>query len=389
MSKSSFKSIAFLLSSLAVVLTICESANAQLRVTPSNSIPQGQESEFLQFQRRNNGNMREMRIMPDCSVGYGLGCNKTGTAVEKIINRSSGANYQDMLMRAAGGEDNYRKFATFYDNNPKLGNIPYASFWRNDDLRIIDSYENVLGNPVSRDRLPGLRSVTNNFAWSPSSRASEISPRDGLLNLKYAYGRVLFEEIAQIPNWQEQLNALDLPPDITQFYGENISQGLRYLRAGNEKSLEQSVLTLLSFPHSPGITRDGWFGRTPVDLPEIAGLPALPGDTLLGGIPLLGGGEFVAGLPGFTPGAVLLPTAAPSLLPYLAFLPLLLLLFNGGGEPVVVAEVPPDPIPDPDPDPETPPVQTIPEPSALNALLLLTVALGMLNYKNRFMATKS
>jgi hypothetical protein len=115
--KSNFKSIAILLSSLAVVLTICESATAQLRVNERDSIPRGQESEFLEFQRQNNQNLRQIRIMPDCSFGEGLGCNKTGTVVEQIINQSRGTNYQDILMRAAGGEDNYRKFAAFYDNN--------------------------------------------------------------------------------------------------------------------------------------------------------------------------------------------------------------------------------------------------------------------------------
>ncbi|HYW19238.1 MAG TPA: hypothetical protein VE956_07955 [Nodularia sp. (in: cyanobacteria)] len=416
MSKSIFKSIAILSSCLALVLTICESATAQLRVGPS--IPKGQESEFLQFQRQNNQNIRQMRIMPDCSVGSGLGCNKTGTVVERIISQSNGTNYQDMLMRAAGGQDNYNKFAAFYDNNPRLQNIPYASFWKNEDRSILDGSRYVLGEPVSRNPLSGLKSVTNNFAWSPSSRAREISPRDGLLNLKYAYGRVLFEEAAKIPNLEQQIRSLDLPPEMTKFYVDNISEGIRNLKSGNESALRQSVLRVLSFPHSPGVTNDGWFGRTPVNLPasEVGVAPLLP-DTFVGAIPPIGGGDIVTSFVPPTIGEVLAPATVIPWLPYTALVPLLWLLFNAGGDggnkvsaqapPVIVVPpgtppvtvvppgtppvtvVPPGTPPVIVVPPGTPPVTKVPEPTALNALLLLTLALGMLNYKERLVQTKS
>ncbi|MDB9375842.1 hypothetical protein [Nodularia sphaerocarpa] len=430
------------------MLTICESATAQLRVNENRSIPKGQESEFLNFQRQNNQNMRQMRIMPDCSVGSGLGCNKTGTVVERIINQSNGTNYQDMLMRAAGGQDNYNKFAAFYGNNPQIPNIPYASFWKNEDPSILDGSRYVLGEPVSRNPLSGLKSVTNNFAWSPSSRAREISPRDGLLNLKYAYGRVLFEEAAKIPNLEQQIKSLNLPPEMTKFYVDNISQGIRNLKTGNESGLRQSVLRVLSFPHSPGVTNDGWFNRTLINLPasEVGVAPLLP-DTFVGLIPPIGGSEIVTGFIPPTFGEVLAPATAIPWLPYTALVPLLWLLFNAGGgggdevsaqappllvvspeiPPVIevppgtppVIEVPPEtpPVTEVPPEtppvtvvppetppveevppgtppvivvpPETPPVTKVPEPSALNALLLLTVALGMLNYKQRLVHTKS
>nr|WP_265338648.1 hypothetical protein [Nodularia sp. LEGE 04288] len=429
---------------MAVVLAICESATAQLRVNESRSIPKGQESEFLQFQRQNNQNMRQMRIMPDCSVGSGLGCNKTGTVVERIISQSNGTNYQDMLIRAAGGQDNYNKFAAFYDNNPQLPNIPYASFWRNEDPTILDGSRYVLGEPASRSPLSGLKSVTNNFAWSQSSRAREISPRDGLLNLKYAYGRVLFEEAAKVPNLEQQIRSLDLPPQMTKFYVDNISQGIRYLNSGNEAGLRQSVLRVLSFPYSPGVTNDGWFGRTPINLPTSeVGFAPLSGDTFVGAIPPIGGGEIVTGFVPPTFGEVLAPATVIPWLPYTALLPLLWLLFNAGGDgdnqppvivevppetppvigvvpeippvtvppetPPVIVEVPPEtppvigvvpeipPVtvpPETPPEiievpPETPPVTKVPEPSALSALLLLTMALGMLDYKQRLVQTKS
>jgi hypothetical protein len=382
MLKSNFKSIAFLFSTLAVVLTMCESATAQLRINERDSIPRGQESEFLEFQRQNNQNLRQIRIMPDCSFGEGLGCNKTGTVVEQIINQSRGTNYQDILMRAAGGEDNYRKFAAFYDNNPQLPKVPYASFWRNDDPTIMDRAENVLGETISRSPLPGLGSITNNFVWSPS-RGREISPRDGLLDLKYAYGRVLFEEVAKIPDLKQQINSLDLPPDIRKFYLDNISQGLRNLKSGNESGLKQSVLTLLSRPYTPGNPNDGWYGRQLVDVPEtIASLEPPAGSTFFTGLPLVGGEEIITGFipPGLT--ETFIPSVTSPLWPY-ALIPLALLLLtfgdNGSSQAVEPPIIPPEP----------PTTQTVPEPSALTALLLFSLGMGILNYKQRFMQTKS
>ncbi|MEA5580668.1 hypothetical protein VB620_04845 [Nodularia harveyana UHCC-0300] len=385
MLKSNFKSFAVLFSSVAVVLTICESATAQLRINQSNSIPQGQESEFLEFQRQNDNNLRQMRIMPSCTLGEGLGCNKTGTVVEKIINQSNGTNYQDILLKAVGGEDNYRKFAAFYGNNPQLPNIPYASFWRNEDPSIVDGYRYVLGENVSRNPVSGLRTVTNNFAWSPSSRRREISPRDGLLDLKYAYGRVLFEEAAKVPNLQEQIRSLDLPPDVTKFYVDNISQGLRYLNSGNESGLRQSILRVLSFPYTPGDLNDGWFGRQLVSIPEpIEGVQPLSGSSFLSALPPVGGGDMITG---FVPpifGETFVPAVTSPWWPYamIPLLPLLLLAFGGDNSSQAVE--PPIIVP---PDGEVT-TEKVPEPSSLTALLMLTLGMGLLNYKQRLCQTK-
>ncbi|MBW4554615.1 MAG: hypothetical protein KME59_01500 [Trichormus sp. ATA11-4-KO1] len=416
MFKSTFKSIAILFSSFAVVLTICESATAQLRVNERYSIPQGQEPEFLEFQRQHNDNIRQIRVMPDCTVGVGLGCNKTATVVEEIINQSNGTNYYQMLMRAAGGQDNYRNFAAFYDNNPQLPKIPYASFWRNEDPSIVDGYRYVLGQSVSRTPVPGLEAVTNNFAWSPSSRGREISLRDGLVNLKLSYGRVLLEEISAIPNFEQQVDSLDLPPDMTQFYLSNISRGLRALNTGDERALRESVLKLLSYPYSPGTPNDGWYGRRLVTVPDTltpSGVQPPGGDTFLSENPVLGGEETIIALdtPFFE--EVLLPSGGSSWLPYAAFMPLLFLLFSLGGDndssqPAnvveVIPETPSNVIPDNNgsssnefpegtgnptiPPPPTEVGKQVPEPSALKALLLLTLVLGILNYKHRFVPTK-
>ncbi len=410
MLKSTFKSITIIFSSLAVVLTVCESATAQLRINQSNSIPRGQESELLEFQRQNNQQMRQMRVMPSCLLGSGLGCNKTGTVVEKMINQFNGTNYQDMLMRAAGGEDNYRKFAAFYENNPRLKNVPYASFWRNDDASILDGHQYALGNSVSRNPLSGLKAVTNNFAWSPLSRGTEISPRDGLLNLKYSYGRVLFEEVAKIPDLEQQVRSLDLSTEMTQFYVNNISQGLRALNTGDERGLKDSVLKLLSLPYRPGgYSNDGWYNRKLANIPdtliEESG-KSLPGDSFESENPVLGGEDMSIALNDPTFEEYLLPSGG-SFLPYAGIALLLLLMFMGGNggssQPASFVEVPSDVIPSDvtpgDNDsaneleltgdidvlaPQQPQVKTVAEPSTLSALLVLMLTVYILNYKQRF-----
>ncbi|WP_414590361.1 hypothetical protein [Anabaena sp. CCY 9614] len=400
MLKSTFKNIAIFFSSLVVVLTIGESATAQLRVNQRDSIPKGQESQYLEYQRQNNQNLRQMRVMPDCSLGDGLGCNKTGTVVEQIINQSHGANYYDLLMRATGGQDNYRNFAAFYNNNPRLPTIPYASFWRNEDPSILDGHRYVLGQSVSRNPVTGLADVTRNFAWSPLSRGREISPRDGLLDLKYSYGRVLLEEVAKIPNLEQQVTSLDLPPDMTEFYLSNISQGLRALNIGDERGLRQSVLRLLSFPYSPGVRDDGWYGRKIVDVPltDQPELPTLPGTAIVSENPLPVGEEMTVALDVPFLNEVVLPSGGNygwlyGLIPLMA----LFLLLEGdssSSQPPTPVEAIPDTLPpliavdnggeSPTSNTFVPPqVREVPEPSALKALLLLTIVLGTLNYKQR------
>lgn len=376
-----------------------ESATAQLRLNQRDSIPQGQESQYLEYQRQNNQNLRQMRVMPDCSLGDGLGCNKTGTVVEQIINESHGANYYDLLMRATGGQDNYRNFAAFYNHNPRLSTMPYASFWRNEDPSILDGYRYVLGQSVSRNPVNGLADVTRNFAWSPLSRGREISLRDGLLDLKYSYGRVLLEEVAKIPNLEQQVTSLDLPPDMTQFYLSNISQGLRALNTGDERGLRQSVLRLLSFPYSPGVKDDGWYGRKLVDTPVTTSpeIPSLPGTALISETPGLGGEEMTVALGDPFIGEVVIPRGGAPWWTYIGIALLLWFILRGNdsaSQPPTPVEAIPDTLPpliavdnggeSPTSNTFVPPqVREVPEPSALKALLLLTVVLGTLNYKQR------
>lgn len=175
-------------------------------------------------------------------------------------------SYSNLLLRAAGGEENFRNFATFYGNNPRLTEVPYSSFWQNDDRNIMDGYQYLLGQSFSRDSVAGLGTVTRNFYWAPlSGDNNSLNLRSGLLNFKYSYGRLLLEEAAKIPNIREQIQSLGLPKDVTQFYLSHLSRGLQALNGGNENQLKDSILRLLSAPYSPD---GGDYGRPIASIPN-------------------------------------------------------------------------------------------------------------------------
>ncbi|MEA5503288.1 hypothetical protein VB735_09245 [Halotia wernerae UHCC 0503] len=425
--KSTVQSITILFSSFAVALSVGQSATAQpvgLDVGGRYRIPPGQEPEYLRYQLEHNNDLRQMRVIPGCSVGFGLSCNKTGTVLEKIISSNGGPSYQEMLMRAAGGPQNYSNFATFYGNDPNLDQIPYASFWQEPSPSIVDRYQYVLGQSVSRNPVQGLGTVTKNFAWAPLSRGgSSISGRDGLLDLKYSYGRVLLNEVAKVPNLKQQINSLDLPPDMTKYYFNTISSGLQALNAGNEQGLQNSILKIFSFPYSPPSIVGGEFGRVPINLPEqsaLEGIP-LPGEALSIN-PVFSEGVDIVAAPDTSLAFqdFLQPAGGSSfpVLPVLGGIGLLALLLSLGGgdngdssssQPITPGgDIPPGvivPPPSPSPPecdltpggngqvvgvpcdnnvpPPPPEVKKVMEPSALKAIVLLTLMMCILSRKQR------
>ena len=278
------------LSSVAVVLTTCQSAFAQLNIG-RYGIQQGLEYEYLQYQI-NNQNLSQMRVIPGCDVGFGLTCNKTGSVIQRLLDLNDGTSYQNLLIQAAGGEKNFQNFASFYGNNPNLSEVPYASFWRNQSPEIMDGSQYLLGQPVSRNPVQGLGLVTKQFYWSPYSGANNsVSLRNGLLDLKLSYGRLLFEEASKIPNIKEQIQSLGLSPEMTNFYFNKISRGLDALSSGNPNQLQQRILEVLSFPYSEN---GGELGRPnnaiPEEFSQLLG-EDVPGDILLSDNPIALDGE--------------------------------------------------------------------------------------------------
>ena len=409
-----FTTIAF--SSVAVVLTTSQSAFAQLNIG-RYGIQQGLESEYLQYQI-NNQNLSQMRVIPGCNVGFGLTCNKTGSVIQRLVELNGGTSYQNLLIRAAGGEKNFQNFASFYGNNPNLSAVPYASFWRNQSPAIMDSSQYLLGQPVGRNPVEGLGLVTKQFYWSPDSGVNNsVSLRNGLLDLKFSYGRLLFEEASKISNIKEQIQSLGLSPEMTNFYLDKISTGLNALSSGDQNQLQQRIFEVLSFPYSED---GGELGRPnnaiPQELNQLLG-EDVPGDILLSDNPLALEGEAM-GLDTFPDamGDVLVQDSSDSfpLWPIIGVggLALILLLLLNGDSSSAQASVSSGNTPTPlsltskgecdltpsgngsahtqiievpcNVTPKTPTeVKKVVEPSMIKALVLLIVLLCIVRYKHR------
>ncbi|MEH1967358.1 hypothetical protein [Nostoc sp.] len=415
-----FATIAF--SSVAVVLTTCQSAFAQLNIG-RYGIQQGLEYEYLQYQI-NNQNLSQMRVIPACNVGFGLSCNKTGTVIQRLLELNGGTSYQNLLIRAAGGEKNFQNFASFYGNNPNLSGVPFASFWRKESPAIMDSSQYVLGQGFGRNPVEGLGLVTKQFYWAPYSGVNDsVSLRNGLLDLKLSYGRLLFEEASKISNIKEQIESLGLSPEMTNFYLDKISTGLDALSSGNQNQLQQRIFEVLSFPYSED---GGELGRPnnaiPQELNQLLG-EDVPGDILLSDNPIPLEGETIGfdAFPGSV-GDVLVQDSSDSfpLWPIMAVggLGLLLLLLLDGDSSSAQASVSSGSTPTPTPTPTPlsltskgecdltpsgnapdhtqiieipcnvtpkPPteVKRVVEPSMLKALVLLIVLLCIVRYKQR------
>jgi hypothetical protein len=415
--KSCIKSITLAFTYIAAVLTPYQFASAQLNIGRYGVQP-GLEYNYLQYQLSGR-DLTRIRTIPVCTVGFGVGCNKPGSVIQQLLESNKGLTYNDLILRAAGGEENLRNFASFYGNNPNIPLVPHSSFWENDNPFIMDGYRYTLGNTVSRSPVQGLGNVTRNFYWSPEGVGSSISPRDGLLNLKYSYGRLLLQEASQIPNLQQQIQALNLEPEATRFYQRNISQGIRALRSGNETQLKQNILEILSALRSP---YGGEFGRPNIGFPEeftaLTG-QGLPADDITVVTQQLFGEEVVdLGLPpDITAQEVLIPEAVGAGFPYwtLAAIPLIALPFIiGGGDdddgddveespppetppqppetPPQPPEIPPQPPEIPPQPPETPPqppVERIPEPSMLTPLLMLALIMYFIPRRHQRQQIKS
>ncbi|QSJ19070.1 hypothetical protein JYQ62_10210 [Nostoc sp. UHCC 0702] len=415
--KSTFKSAAILFSSFAVLLSVCQSAIAKpvgLNLGGEYGIPPGQEQELLQYQLEHD-NLGQLRVIPGCTTGFGLSCNKTGTVLEQIIKSNGGPSYEQMLIQAAGGRDNLQDFSAYYGNNFNVYQTPYISFWREQKTSssILDSSQYVLGRSVSRTPIEGLGNVTKKFSWAPLTRGdNSLDPRSGLLDLKYSYGRVLLNEFAKISNPQQQIRSLNLPPDMTQYYLSTVSGGLRALKIGDEQGLQDNILKIFSFPYTTVTTTD--YGRVPIGGEEQLALQPIPlaGDALSVEPILSEGIDIIA-----TPEASLaleeiLPGAEVNSFPWwsLALLLIPLAFLGGGGgddssSPTTpIPNIPPDNVPPT--IPTTPPSDCIPtsthnvqvgechspvtvvEPSTLKAILLLTLMVCIVSRKQRSIQTK-
>ncbi|WP_243147492.1 hypothetical protein [Scytonema sp. UIC 10036] len=363
MKKSTVKSIAFAVSSLAAVVTAPQEASAELNVGPYG-IQNGLEGNYLHYQLSGQ-DLRKMQGIASCTSGFGPSCNKTGAILQQLLEANNGPTTDQLLMRAAGGEKNFGLFSSYFNNKPELKQIPFASFWRNDDPFIMDGHRYLLGYAASREPLQGLGSVTQKFYWAPvGGNGNSLSPRNALLNFKYAYGRVLMEEVAKIPNLKQQLHALGLEPQAENYYWAHISHAMDALNSGNEAQLQQSLLQVLSMPYQ------GQGGGEDMGRPNLQVAYGETGDDL-GGTTLLGevvdlessvltlepdiGGEVVSYL---SAGEVFEEGNSFNPIPLAALLLPLFFLFGGDGDDSSTTASNPIPTPDVSQPPSvgTPPV---------------------------------
>lgn len=417
--KSVVKRIAIALPSLAAVITTCHSASAQLSIGRYGIQP-GLEQNYLQYQISGR-DLSQMRGIAGCNIGFGAACNKAGAVFQKILESNGGPTYDQLLMQAAGGEQNFRNFASFYGNNTNISQVPYASFWREDDPNIVDGYRYLLGQTVNRTPQEGLGQVTKNFYWAPEKGSDALNPRSGLLDLKYAYGRLLLEKIVKIPDAQQQIQALGFEPQQTKYYLDKLSTAKRALD-GNEQSLKDTILKDLSMPYSP---EDAEFGRPNLGIPPADSIvgQTLPGDAFVETTPVSLEPEAISiDIPPGVPEDVVLKQGSGNSFPTWLIgggglgLLLLLLSIGGGGSSSsrgsgALASIPPGvsppssgggsvpPVGSGGPPggsqiieiPSTPPVSSppgqeikkIPESTTVSAFVLLIIVLWMLNHRQR------
>ncbi len=360
---------------IAAIITAPQQALAQLYVGRYGIQP-GLEPNYLQYQLSGR-DLTQLRGIPVCNVGFGVGCDKSASVLQEIVESNNGPTYQELLIRAAGGEANFQNFASYYGNNPNLSLVPLSSFWAKDDPYILDGYRYTLGQSVNRTPVQGLGQVTKNFYWSPERSGTSESLRDGLLDLKYSYGRLLLEEVAKIPNVRQQIQALNLPSEVKQFYARQFSQGVRSLRSGNQAQLQDNILEVLSLPFNQS---NAEFNRPPLGIPEeyasVAGI-ALPGDSFIAAVPAnLPVGEAASLLPPFLVEGDVVSQAVPGggragVFPFwiLGAIPLALLPFafggGGGDDDSDTENVPPPSVAPPvgeQPPGEQPPIAVVPPP---------------------------
>jgi hypothetical protein len=386
-----------------MVVTVCESANAgnaglnvgNRRITP------GLEKQYLQYQLQNNGNgQRPIFVLPDnCVVGFGLRCNKTGTVLEQILESQGGPTYQQMLMRAAGGEANYSRWKTFLGDQLRWAErhrsnndpYPYMSVWRNYSSSYLDAAQYGLGRPLNRNPVPGLTDVTKNFVWQPF-RGDNL--RDSFVGFKLSYGRVLLEEISKIQNIRQEILKLPIGNDMKEFYERQLLGGLNALQRGNNEELKERIFSILSRPYSPKSNDDYGYGRTEM----IVVATDEDGETLDADVSdtstELTGGEFLTEL---VEGSGEETSIVQGETFYVAaLLPLLALVFfldgdndssNGGtGENMIVpdgTEFACTYAPDCNPTGNQQ-GRRVDEPSATNAIFLLTLILCLFRYRHKY-----
>lgn len=247
----------YFLSSVALcigsILSQSTVALAQLRL--GRGIETGLEGHLIEYQIQQKP-LSRMRSVDSCSVGVGVGCNKTASLLQKIITESSGKTYQDLLLQAAGGKDNYSRFATYYPQNANIDYMPLNSFWREGGEYVLDSHQHSgIGN-LNEVATLGFYQAVRQFQYAPvANNQSSLNLRQGLIALKTAYGKTLIEEASKIPNIEQKIAASSLSQQEINFHLQQYINGVEAIESGNQQQLDRSLYEVLSNPYTsePGV----------------------------------------------------------------------------------------------------------------------------------------
>jgi hypothetical protein len=236
-------------------------ALAQMRL--GRGIQPGLEGHLLEYQIQQQP-LEKMQGISGCSVGFGAGCNKTASLLQKIVTEYSGKTYQDILLQAAGGRDNYLRFTSHYPQSVDLDSMPLNSFWIDGGNYVLDSHQ--YSGVEDLNRIPqanldrnfhqNFHQVVSQFTYAPVALKTEnLNLKEGLIGLKTTYGKALLEEALKIPNIEQKIAASGLSSSEINFHLQQFLHSKEALENGNERQLNHSLYELLSNPYTsdPGV----------------------------------------------------------------------------------------------------------------------------------------
>ena len=224
---------------------------AQLRL--GTGVQPGLEGHFLEYQQKGLP-LNKLRGVSGCSVGFGAGCNKTGTILQKIVKEHSGLGYQELLVKAAGGAKNYQRFAQLYSNPSAVSLMPYSSFWRDGNKYILDNHEYAgIGTLTGATDVESssLNEIASKFMYAPATWGNKnLTLRQGLVGLKTSYGLALIEEALKVPNINQKIAEVSLNKSEASFHQQQLQNAASALNSKSSQQLTNALFSVLSSPYT-------------------------------------------------------------------------------------------------------------------------------------------
>lgn len=231
-----------------VLFSGTQSAIAQLRL--GRGIQPGLEGHLIEYQLQGQP-LSNMRGIQGCSVGFGTRCNKTAALLERIVLENSGTTYQDLLIKASGGLENYQKFTQYYPYSKDISSVTSDSFWVNASPYILDRYEYSGIGVLEQVGSTELYQIVSQFnSTSITRNKTSLSPREGIIGLKTAYGRTLIEEAQKIPNIEAKIAEYGLDSIETAFHLQQFRYAVATIESNDYETTNFALYQILSNPYT-------------------------------------------------------------------------------------------------------------------------------------------